>query len=314
MFRPLGSSASFSLNNHAIRLKYDPSLLGTLNANADNQNSEQIESNSTVFDADNMVNCVSELERPILSLEAIRSLTINPPTAAEMLAAAQTLIEMGVLDQFVPGTSVNNEILRCLQVAVQDPDVVNATLLAVRKQLTASAPPSAELLPDSCEEWAALVSCNLCAVCNDALAGPNVLPCSHSFCGSCLHTVMHPAAQLKESVEGEEEDDVEKATARICPTCSAPFTHDPIFQRVLDEELARQVEAVPPCAAKDAWQDRRLASLTVKKQRDHSPAAMRRRAERAEDAASGEGDFQEWLSLFVVICFMITYAARPSRV
>eukprot|EP01031_Cornospumella_fuschlensis_P039608 gene39608-48219_t len=93
-----------------------------------------------------------------------------------------------------------------------------------------------------------------CDMCHDVLAAPVVLPCTHNFCGLCVHEMFTKCQSA----------DIE--VAHQCPVCGCEsFKQEhAIYERTLDETIEREVRVLPECAEKREWQRRRHAYLLMK--------------------------------------------------
>ena len=139
-------------------------------------------------------------------------------------------------------------------------------------ELTAAEPPlqlpicSSE--PKDCSDlWNELVNDHKCMICSDLLAGPVILGCSHSFCGSCVTDL----------VGAWESDDID--VIHTCPTCRQEIENK-IFEMILDDIIAQKVAEIPDCEPKRDWAKRRESYQKSRKNefvekvcRDEDPSA-----------------------------------------
>ncbi len=118
-------------------------------------------------------------------------------------------------------------------------------------EATVRAPaPPLPLVPPVNEKWIALQKKHPCVVCSDVLAAPQILPCSHSFCGACVSDVKRQCVLIL-SLDS-------KHVFRTCPTCRAEFEPtSPRYERHLDDVICELVSAIPPCTEKVDWTTRR---------------------------------------------------------
>jgi hypothetical protein len=101
------------------------------------------------------------------------------------------------------------------------------------------------------DAWYALVEKFKCSSCLDVRAASCILPCSHSYCGDCLHTLQHPP-------KGK------KADYSCCPECRESFPVDSeTYERDMDLVTESEVSMAPDCEAKTDWYDRRQKYLTM---------------------------------------------------
>jgi hypothetical protein len=101
--------------------------------------------------------------------------------------------------------------------------------------------------------WEQLKDKYPCVICQDVLAAPVVLNCTHSFCGACC-------SDLMESIAPADSSAAEHVSHR-CPSCKTEI-ESLTFERNLDENLLLLVKAVPDCEAKVMWMERRAAYLS----------------------------------------------------
>lgn len=99
--------------------------------------------------------------------------------------------------------------------------------------------------PKDCSDlWNELVNDHKCMICSDLLAGPVILGCSHSFCGSCVIDL----------IDAWESDDID--VIHTCPTCRQEIENK-IFEMILDDIIAQKVAEIPDCEPKRDWIKRR---------------------------------------------------------
>lgn len=97
--------------------------------------------------------------------------------------------------------------------------------------------------------WSVLRSKYTCEMCHDVLAAPVVLPCTHNYCGMCLHD-MFASCQSNE---------VEVAhQCRVCGCDQIKLDHA-IYERTLDLTIEAEVLLLPDCAEKREWRRRQHA-------------------------------------------------------
>lgn len=113
---------------------------------------------------------------------------------------------------------------------------------------------------DVLAKWDVLVDNHRCAICQDLLAGPMLLKCTHSFCFHCLHEYVN-RCQLSEDNLSNKTEVVHK-----CPLCPQEFQLvDAIFERTMDHNIAEQAYSFPESLGKD-WMERRHTWLEYQKQ------------------------------------------------
>lgn len=107
--------------------------------------------------------------------------------------------------------------------------------------------------------WEMLKDKYPCAICQDLLAAPSILNCSHSFCGSCLTDMIESCVLTNTDGDDDAELDELQQSCEIayrCPQCKEEITNT-TFERLLDSDIQRLVDAVPDCEAKKHWKERR---------------------------------------------------------
>ena len=147
-----------------------------------------------------------------------------------------------------------------------------------------------------------------CSLCLDVLAAPNLVDCSHSFCGKCLEDYL-------ESATPQPVENSYFLSQPPCPCCRAPIQAC-YYQRSLDDIIVMRVErercfkeaAYPPYLE---WAERR---------RDH----LARRGEGALDpdffscvgfdsptspTSSEDFNIDEWADILKVVACIVTAAA-----
>lgn len=82
-----------------------------------------------------------------------------------------------------------------------------------------------------------------CAICQDLLAVPVKLSCSHRYCLSCIQALISSC----DSTSSE----------RRCPICRTSMIGDPSYLHSLDVDIATEVSYVPNCENKNNWKERR---------------------------------------------------------
>jgi hypothetical protein len=125
---------------------------------------------------------------------------------------------------------------------------------------------------DANETWNRLCAKFCCSICRDVRAAPVVLKCSHSFCYTCVRDLKNQATV--------EDDTVVPSLAHAptvvhkCPDCRKETEGTENFSRDYDEVIFTQVEQVPECDMKTAYNERRNAYFTTL-QAEQSPDSCR---------------------------------------
>jgi hypothetical protein len=124
---------------------------------------------------------------------------------------------------------------------------------------------------DANETWNRLCAKFCCSICRDVRAAPVVLKCSHSFCFSCVRDLKNQA-----TVEDDTVPPLAHAPTVVhkCPDCRKETEGTDNFSRDYDEVIFTQVEQVPECDMKTAYNERRNAYFTTL-QAEQSPDSCR---------------------------------------
>eukprot|EP01038_Epipyxis_sp_PR26KG_P013992 gene13992-18764_t len=100
-----------------------------------------------------------------------------------------------------------------------------------------------EKISKDSSDWLIYAEQNSCALCQDLLATPFLLGCTHSFCGSCLDNFLEA---VKLNTEG----------LLACPTCKSNI-ESCTYQRNYDEQIFEKVNSLADCDEKCDWFARR---------------------------------------------------------
>jgi hypothetical protein len=138
-------------------------------------------------------------------------------------------------------------------VAIKGPEKRD-TLSAAEEQLTADA------------LWRILCAEFFCSCCQDVLAAPVVLKCTHSFCGSCITECYNRCVQCDE-LPGL------NCVVCQCPECRAPVQgQEWAYERAYDDVIMKRVSEVPNCQMKTDYLERRNGFLESEKARKAADA------------------------------------------
>jgi hypothetical protein len=171
---------------------------------------------------------------------------------------------------------------------------------------------------DIVAKWDKLVDNNRCAFCQDLLASPMLLKCTHSFCFHCLQENAN-RCQPAEDILGNKAE-----VAHKCPLCPQEFKlEDAIFERTMDHNIAEQALLFPEPLKKD-WEERR--QVYVEHQKQQAEEERRANEERycqqlqKEEAEERQRQYNEWTSLcnkyvpyFAFIAVVIIGMYRGSK-
>lgn len=164
-------------------------------------------------------------------------------------------------------------------------------------ELTATEPPLQLPIcrsePKDCSDlWNELVNDHKCMICSDLLAGPVILGCSHSFCGSCVTDL----------VDAYESDDID--VIHTCPTCRQEIENK-IFEMILDDIIALKVAEIPDCEPKRDWAKRRESYQKSRKNE------ILEKVSRDEDPSAPEYVIMG-VALIVILVFTLSTAYRKT--
>jgi len=130
------------------------------------------------------------------------------------------------------------------------------------------------------EQWNQLVSDHPCAICQDVLAKPTILSCSHSFCGICLHDLITSCSEVSSTPHDIDEMISNMTVVKKCPTCNEEICRAGTYERTLDDAITVRASAIPSCEGKTQWMERRAA---------HNVPSRRRHKLMTSSTASGGG-------------------------
>lgn len=130
------------------------------------------------------------------------------------------------------------------------------------------------------EQWIQLVSDHPCAICQDVLAKPTILSCSHSFCGICLHDLITSCSEVSSTLHDIDEMISNMILVKRCPTCNEEICRAGTYERTLDNAISVRASAIPSCEGKTQWMERRAA---------HDVLLSRRQKLMTSSTASGGG-------------------------
>lgn len=98
----------------------------------------------------------------------------------------------------------------------------------------------------SLNPWNGFKSKYPCDMCHDVLAAPVVLPCTHNFCGLCVHEMFNNC----------QSSEIEVAHRCTVCGCDQIKQEHAIYERTLDQTITIEVLVFPDCAEKREWQRR----------------------------------------------------------
>lgn len=106
------------------------------------------------------------------------------------------------------------------------------------------------------EQWNQLVSDHPCAICQDVLAKPTILSCSHSFCGICLHDLITSCSEVSSTLHDIDEMISNMTVVKRCPTCNEEICRAGTYERTLDDVITVRASTIPSCEGKTQWMER----------------------------------------------------------
>lgn len=155
--------------------------------------------------------------------------------------------------------------------------------------------------------WESIKQQYPCVICQDLLAAPIILNCSHSFCGACVDSLLDACCVVEKDSDVEIED---SPILYACPSCKEEITHR-TFERLLDSDIQRLVNSVPTCEEKSSWNERRMTYLRDSRAKER---ALKEEKARRQFGNSGEteaeveeDDDDEWWFSNRVIVASITF-------
>jgi len=162
------------------------------------------------------------------------------------------------------------------------------------------------------EQWNQLGYDHPCAICQDVLAKPTILSCSHSFCGICLHDLITSCSEVSSTTLHDIDEMISnKTVVKRCPTCNEEICCAGTYERTLDDVITVRASAIPSCEGKTQWMERRAAH-NVPSSRHHklmtsSTASGGGRADDDRDGGRNAWDLAWVLGpLTIVIVILIT--------
>jgi Zinc finger, C3HC4 type (RING finger) len=157
--------------------------------------------------------------------------------------------------------AIMNEMLKSESNKIQEElmslasDSGTETSVSDIETVTESSMTSKNFLPISQQhQWDDLARDHPCRLCKELLAAPVITNCSHSFCGACLNDHIESISSIDIDV------------VHSCPCCRYPIL-TPIYERVLDENIAKKVGTLSRCCMSVRWQERRDKYLKDKQKK-----------------------------------------------
>lgn len=149
--------------------------------------------------------------------------------------------------------------------------------------------------------WEDLVSQYRCVICQDLLACPCIVSCSHSYCGSCLQSLLNTCVCM---------DDANSVLHHCCVCKSEIRSY--IYERLLDEAIVEKVALLPNCLQKREWEQRRQKFRTVDMENYQKEVSriLSRVNERFNRNNSEEGVTMELVSMVLVTVVVVVLTLR----
>lgn len=156
-------------------------------------------------------------------------------------------------------------------------------------------------MTNNSKQWELLKNEHPCVICQDLLAKPTILQCSHSFCGSCLDELFTTSYTISPSstsfIESSQQDggiDVFENHNHIiyqCPTCKQDILQQGIYERTLDDVIYTKAQLIKNCPEKTYWIERRNAHAISKQNNMH------RKSNDNNQNTNEDGDDDSWESI-----------------
>jgi hypothetical protein len=220
--------------------------------------SEEDSVKSSIIDGEFGWESISHLF-PVNSFSSIFS---SDPSAIEADSAIEAINESpDLLPQIVPkgyhdlSPELKDEICEKARAQVTNPWFLDQVREKIEGKKAAAAPERPSTPRDDeertqwVEKWEKLKEKYPCAVCQDVLAGPVILGCSHTFCGYCVQSMIDRC-----SCEGEGRG-VE--VVHHCPLCTTPIEHC-VYERMLSANIEAEAQQFS-WEYRAHWDERRRA-------------------------------------------------------
>ena len=153
------------------------------------------------------------------------------------------------------------------------------------------------------EQWNQLASDHPCAICQDVLAKPTILSCSHSFCGICLHDLMTSCSEVSSSsLHDIDELIYSMSVVKRCPTCNEEICRAGTYERTLDDAITVRASTIPSCEGKTNWMERKEAHKVPASRSKKLNTMMSSTDNGGDSDADGDdrGEEDTWASAWVI--------------
>lgn len=246
----------------------------------------------------------------LLPVDFFLSFSITPPSDIETDSALETIVENpDFLSPFVPrgfhemSPEQKQEVCEEARTRATNPDFLSQVRekiegkkakrnAAIAHKDDHSVSSAANITVDRSEHgegWEKLKDKYPCAICQDVLAGPEILNCTHTFCGYCVQSMMDRCS-CEEGLE----------VVHACPLCTTPIEFS-IPERTLCVNIEEEVQQFPR-EYKAHWEERRRAN--VEKSPEKKAREQKAAQDRGRQTASQEGSIQQ-LSILLAIAALV---------
>lgn len=253
----------------------------------------------------------------LLPMDFFRSFSSTPPCRIEADSALETIVENpDFLASLIPrgfhemSPQQKQEVCEEARTIAMNPDFLSQVRnkiegkkaernAAIASKNDHSVSPASSIVADGYSEysdgWEKLKDKYPCAICQDVLSEPEILNCSHTFCGYCVQSMVDRCSCDK---------DLE--VVHTCPLCTTSIEYR-IQERMLAANIEGEVRFFP-LEFKAHWEERRRAmeKSREKKNRRQKAAQDRERQMAHEEESSWLPIMGTVLAIAVlVVVFMV---------
>jgi hypothetical protein len=262
------------------------------------QNRAQIETNDQKL-AEPEYEIVDRPNGFLTSLESLseQSRVISCPTRAETKACLDMIHENpDVLQDILPSYFSTHQREAVIKGALQlsrNETLMNSLHLKLSSGCNSQEQPElkSEVADNNAIQfWQQLQTKFPCGICRDVLAAPILLPCSHSFCGSCVQDLISSCEIIPTSsgsVFSGRTGTAEPEVVSACPVCRQEISNRPIFERNLAAVIEAEVQQMRgDCQGKEDWLERQRS---YEKAREAAAVAAAKHATNTTTTGFGTG-------------------------
>jgi len=262
------------------------------------------------------------LGRLTLPINFFRSFSTTPPSNIEAESVFETIHENpDVLSSLVPEgfqeltPEQKQEIFGEARSCVTNPDFLSQVREKIEgKKAERNAAlankddhyvsPASSTASDShseyAEGWEKLKEKYPCAICQDVLSGPEILNCSHTFCGYCVQSMVDRCSC---------EDDLE--VVHTCPLCTTPIEYR-IEERMMAANIEEEVQRFPQ-EFKAHWNERRRAIVKLREKKDRRQKAAQERETRNQEESEWSQQLAFWVPVLAVAAMIVLVFVRSGK-